>query len=495
VYNVYVDGIFTTNTTFSHMDYLTTQTAGPHTWQVFSLNVCDTTASEVWNYCINEVPSNPYPANAGVVCVPPVTLSWRGLIGADFDVFLDGVLIGTTTATSLALSAPPAIGTHTWQVVSRTACASLSSPLWTFEVSTGLSPNAATWVTDGIVYAIAVVGDTIYIGGLFNHVGPPGGPGWQPRRNLAAISAITGTATGWNPGTDGPVYALAASPSLVIAGGNFSSAGGFPRLHLAAFDTSTGLLLPYNPSPNGTVRALALDGSTLYIGGDFSSVAGQPRNRLAAVDMTLTTVLGWNPNADGSVRALLLHQGRLFAGGIFSNIGGVARQGLAEIDRVSGTALAFDAQCSHYVYGLAARDSILYAGGYFTTIGGQFRQNLAALDLTTTGAATGWNPGANAPVNAIGVRGDIVYVGGFFSLCGGEIRSRLAAVDANSGSAYLCSYDANNVVRAISLLDGRLVVGGDFTYFSSAFAQGFGFFGPLVGAAGVGDWGGYSAGR
>ncbi|MCX7717045.1 MAG: hypothetical protein N2111_01405 [Candidatus Sumerlaeaceae bacterium] len=492
VYNVYVDGIFYTNTAVSHMDYLATQTAGPHTWQVFSINACDTTASEVWNYCINETPSNPSPANAVVLCVPPVSLSWTGLTGVDFDVYLDGVLIGTTTATSFTLPTPPALGTHTWQVVSRTSCASLASPLWTFDVSSGIQPNAAMWITDGIVHAIAVVDDTIYIGGVFNHVGPADGSGWQPRRNLAAISAITGTATGWNPGADGPVYALAATPTQIFVGGEFFSAGGSLRPRLAAL-TTTGSLLPLNLQPDGTVRALALDGSTLYVGGDFTSVAGQPRNRLAAANVALNTLLPWNPNADNSVRALLLHQGRLYVGGVFSNVGGSPRRGLAELDPAGGGVLPFDAQCSHYVYGLAARDATLYVGGSFTTIGGQFRQNLAALDLTSTGSALAWNPGANAAVNAVAVRGDIVYVGGFFSFCGGQIRSRLAALDANNGSAYLCSYDANNVVRAINLVSGRLVVGGDFTYFSSAFAQGFGFFGPLLGASRVADWTAYAA--
>ena len=52
----------------------------------------------------------------------------------------------------------------------------------------------------------------------------------------------------------------------------------------------------------------------------------------------------------------------------------------------------------------------VYAGGKFTSIGGQPRNYIAALDAT--GAATNWNPNANAEVNALALGGSTVYAGG-----------------------------------------------------------------------------------
>src|SRR4026208_1955867 len=45
------------------------------------------------------------------------------------------------------------------------------------DAEVGGTPDAATWVTDGPVYAIARAGDRTFIGGDFSHVGRPTGPG------------------------------------------------------------------------------------------------------------------------------------------------------------------------------------------------------------------------------------------------------------------------------------------------------------------------------
>ena len=47
-------------------------------------------------------------------------------------------------------------------------------------------------VTDGAVYAIAVCGNTVYIGGDFTWVGPQSGIGGASRTHIAALDATTG---------------------------------------------------------------------------------------------------------------------------------------------------------------------------------------------------------------------------------------------------------------------------------------------------------------
>jgi len=53
------------------------------------------------------------------------------------------------------------------------------------------TPRAETWVTNGPIRAIATTPTTVYIGGQFTEVGPVGGP-MQTRNRIAAIDVVTG---------------------------------------------------------------------------------------------------------------------------------------------------------------------------------------------------------------------------------------------------------------------------------------------------------------
>ena len=66
-----------------------------------------------------------------------------------------------------------------------------------------------------------VAGQTVYLGGQFNHVDG------APRANLAAVSATTGAVTSWRPDPNDRVYALAISPDggTLYAGGEFATIG------------------------------------------------------------------------------------------------------------------------------------------------------------------------------------------------------------------------------------------------------------------------------
>lgn len=60
----------------------------------------------------------------------------------------------------------------------------------------------------------------------------------------------------WNPGADGVVYALALSGSMVYLGGDFT--------YIAALDASTGQATAWNPVADYSVYALAVSSSTVY---------------------------------------------------------------------------------------------------------------------------------------------------------------------------------------------------------------------------------------
>lgn len=139
---------------------------------------------------------------------------------------------------------------------------------------------------NGAVRALAVAGDTVYLGGQFSSVNTGLAALQRDRRNLAAVDATTGVARDWDPDADNIVQSLAVSGDTVFAGGDFATVNkSTPRARLAAFDAQTGTARPWDPGADGTVRALAFHGNTVFAGGDFASVnGGTPRPGVAALD-------------------------------------------------------------------------------------------------------------------------------------------------------------------------------------------------------------------
>ncbi|MBN1866234.1 InlB B-repeat-containing protein [Candidatus Sumerlaeota bacterium] len=322
------------------------------------------------------------------------------------------------------------------------------------------NPNAA-------VFDIALSSPTVYVCGDFSTIGG------QSRAYIAALDASSGLATDWNPGADLFVMSLAVSDdaSTVYAGGAFSNIGGASRRYIAALDatTTSGTATAWDPGSDGGVNRFLVSGSTIYVGGEFWNIGGQQRNCLAALDATTGFATAWNPGTNNSVWALALSGSTLYVGGSFSSVGGATRNNIAAIDRRTGEATDWDPDADDDVYALAVSGSTVYVGGYFDEIGGQDRDCLAAIDAST-GLATGWDPGVNdsfddPSVYCLAVSGSTVYVGGYFDELGGEERDYLGAVDAVTGDATSWDPDPDDEVYAFALTSTTLFVGGDFEDF------------------------------
>ncbi len=367
------------------------------------------------------------------------------------------------------------------------------------------SPRPDFPLTDGVVYASAVAGNTLYIGGNFAWVGPAtggfvavdastgartanwprtdgavyasapdGSGGWYiggafqhvagiARTRLAHVLA-NGSLAPWNPGADGEVHALALGAGVVYAGGYFATAGALARSGIAALDATTGGATAWNPGATGPtpyVLALLVNGGTVIAGGAFTGIGGQARGRLAALDVVTGSASAWNPGADATVRTLALAGSTLYAGGDFTSIGGQSRGYLAALDTGTGLATGWNPGASYTVLALAVSGSTVYAGGAFNTIGGQARARLAALSATT-GLATAWNPGVSGSVNVILPSGGSIYVGGSFATIGGRSRNCLALVDGSSGMALNWTANTNDEVTTLAINGSTVVVGGIF---------------------------------
>jgi hypothetical protein len=194
------------------------------------------------------------------------------------------------------------------------------------------TPNQNTWVTNGLVRTIVASfdGSTVYLGGLFTHVGPYTGSG-------------------------------------------------------VPYATDTGLKKTTFPKVNGDIYAVVADGSGgWYVGGDFTSVEGTTRNRIAHINADSTLDSSFNPNADDYVSILSLSGTTLYVGGSFHTIGGASRNNIAAIDTASGNATSFDPNADSDVYTFALSGTTLYVGGWFNTIGNWGHSYFAEFDEPST---------------------------------------------------------------------------------------------------------------
>jgi hypothetical protein len=106
------------------------------------------------------------------------------------------------------------------------------------------------------------------------------------------------------------VYAAAVWGDRLFIGGKFDTVDGVAAKNVAEIDIDPasptyGELIPaFKPRPAGTVWAMAADATHLYIGGRFTKASGQVRGNVVryaiAGDGTLTLDAGWAPATDGT---------------------------------------------------------------------------------------------------------------------------------------------------------------------------------------------------
>ena len=366
----------------------------------------------------------------------------------------------------------------------------------------------------------------VFAGGSFAKVGSQD-PDAQP--DLPRAAAVWGVgarsetdasieghgATGWKPGADGTVRALALGPAVPASGDKLAlpvylggDSTGSKHLFATRFQLAVAARAVDDPSPvtwqlpptgcpdpapagappcAKTVRAIAATGSgadsRVYVGGDFSMLGDQPREKLGSVpgvaDPTQDFVpapppTNWKPDADAPVRRLLLTDTTIYAAGDFRNIGGAPRETVAAVTTTSDTANAiqgFDARAvGGRVGAIALSDdaSELYAGGDFISLGAVARANLAAVKSDGT-LDQSWGAQANGGVRALRMSPDgaTLYAGGAFDQLGGEERRHLGAVDAASGTVGGWRPDPDGDVLAIATLGSTVYAGGDFANIGS----------------------------
>ena len=191
----------------------------------------------------------------------------------------------------------------------------------------------------------AAPGGTLYAGGNFQIYKILPGPQLQWINYIAKWNGASwdGLGSGLNPGTNGPVTALAVAPDgTLYAGGSFSVAGGVSANYIAKWDGST--WSPLGLGTNGMVWALAVgpDGN-LYAGGEFTKAGGVDAKCIAIWNGSKWLALGSGMSDKSGypyVHTLAVGaDGTLYAGGYFSQAGGINANRIAKWNGSSWSAL------------------------------------------------------------------------------------------------------------------------------------------------------------
>ena len=90
---------------------------------------------------------------------------------------------------------------------------------------------------------------------------------------MAAVDRADGRVERWSTRVDGfGVSTLAVIDNTVYAGGRFTSISGVPRRHIAALDPRTLRPTPWDPGANGDVLQLLATPAGLLVHGDFNEL-------------------------------------------------------------------------------------------------------------------------------------------------------------------------------------------------------------------------------
>ncbi len=267
------------------------------------------------------------------------------------------------------------------------------SHLAALDAQTGdVTPFAAAYRASA-VRTLATDGSTLYAGGDIGYVDPG-----ASRRFLASYDLASGQITALNPTVSDNfpgVYAIGLLGSTLYAGGSFSSIAGAPRDNVAAIDATSGAATPFDPDAGAgagplaiSVRQLSVLGSTVYLGGEFVEIGGQPRYGLAAVSALTGAVLPFQADAheDGLLSPGLFPIGALAVSGSSVYAAGISpsdeleRHRLRAYHATTGDGTGFNAQPAGGAANvLAASGSSLYAGGAFSGFGRRATGSFARL--------------------------------------------------------------------------------------------------------------------
>lgn len=350
---------------------------------------------------------------------------------------------------------------------------------------------------NGTVYAIAVSGADVYVGGVFTAVS-------SSSQSAVAVSRLAkwDTAAGaWSllgsalqNGTNNRVNALAVSAGNLHVGGSFSAAAGtYGTSGFAKWSTGGSVwtaAVPATPGDGivGTVNAVLDAGAVVYVGGSFSFAGSVPANNLAYWNKASRTwsALGsaTQNGTNGSVNALAMIGADLFVGGAFTTASSgtqsaISTSRVAKWDMIGSTWSPLGSAAQNGTGGtvnaLAVIGTGLFVGGNFNTVNSSTQSAISAKSIARWDAgASIWTPlgsatqnGVFGQVKALAADGADLYAGGDFASAKSSTQANIQANGvarwSTTGNTWsTLGNGADGTVNAIAVSGAKVFVGGVF---------------------------------
>ena len=346
--------------------------------------------------------------------------------------------------------------------------------------------------SDDYVYAVAIQKDgKVLIAGDFTFLGcfPNCGPGSVARNRIARLNANGTVDMAFNPGANGPVYAVAVQQDgRIVIAGNFSMVGGgtgtINRAYIARFNEDGSVDTAFNPgiNMNNYVEAMLIqpDGKILVGGSFYAGLGGATRYYFGRLNADGTADASFAPGVDGVVHSIALQaDGKILLGGVFTHAGGefgdTPRNYIARLNVDGSVDMGFNPGANQRVDTIAVQsDGKILVGGFFTGLGsgdGSIpRFHIGRINPDGI-VDQDFNPGAELLVTSFAIQADgRIIVGGNFTTIGGggtgvTPRENVARLNLDGSIDPTFDPGANGMVHALALqTDGHLVIGGKFTH-------------------------------
>lgn len=362
-----------------------------------------------------------------------------------------------------------AYGAALWNLATRT---------WgSFDISVGEGIN-------GPIYAIGVNGRDIYVGGRFSIAGSIRANAVAKWNGIAGAWSPLGTGVGVVDTTTGStpvVYAIAVNGRDVYVGGRFDRAGDVQSHNIAHWNGGVWRSMKEGIGYNyqgGTydsaskVFAVAVRNNEVFVGGQFDLAGGERANRVARWDQATQA---WSPLGNGLggssfytfAQAIAADADNVYVGGVFPTAGNVNAKNIARWDgskwNILGTGNQNGVNNSVYAIQITKDDEVV-VGGDFTVAGATPVKNIA---IWRNNSWVDVGGGLNGKVFAIDTANDGIYVGGSFNLGGNQVLSRIGRWDgstwSNLGSGVGRVGSGETAVRAVGSTGPEVYAGGEFT--------------------------------
>jgi len=345
-----------------------------------------------------------------------------------------------------------------------------------FNPGTGAGPN------NTIVYTTSIQSDgKIIIAGSFSTFNQ------VSRSRIARLNTDGSHDASFNPGT-GASYGSSIytsdiqSDGKIIIGGDFTSFNGTAINRIARLNTDGSLDANFSPGSgaNNNVYSAVIQGDgKIIIGGSFTTFNSTSRNRIARLnsDGSLDTSFDPGTGASGTIRSVALQSdGKIIITGNFTSYNGTNISRVARLNSDGSLDATFipGSGANDYVRkAIVQGDGKIVIGGDFSTFNTISRLRIARLNSDgSIDAAFNPGTGANNSVRAGIVKSDgKIIIGGDFTLYDGTSRNYFARLnsDGSLDTTCLTCSGANEVVRSTAVQnDGKIIIGGYFTFFNGA---------------------------